>query len=81
MIGEEYANHTCDPIHFKGIRDIEVTYWYESKHKDGQRMVFGLGSDGYTYRMIELKAGFEEIDPHQPTSNTNNNSREDNSTL
>ncbi|MGI0102756.1 MAG: hypothetical protein ACREA7_09215 [Nitrosotalea sp.] len=61
LIKEELEGHTCER-HFKGVRNIEVLDWWETKGDDGERVAFGLGSDGYTYRLIEPKEGFVEID-------------------
>ena len=72
FVREEYDDHVCATGKFKGVRDIEVLQWWETKGDNGERVAFGLGSDGYNYRMIEPKEGFIEIDTHQPRVNTDN---------
>jgi hypothetical protein len=63
LIKEESDEHICTSGKFKGVRDIEVIQWWETTSEDGERVAFGLGSDGYNYRMREMKEGFIEIDP------------------
>lgn len=61
LIREEWDNHVCSR-RFKGVRNIEVLQWWETKGDQGERVAFGIGSDGYTYKMTEAKEGFIELD-------------------
>jgi len=67
LIREEWDNHVCSR-RFKGVRNIEVLQWWETKGEQGERVAFGIGSDGYTYRMTEIKEGFIELKTDQPRS-------------
>ncbi|MHB8546894.1 MAG: hypothetical protein ACYDAJ_09030 [Nitrosotalea sp.] len=62
LIREEYEDHICSSGKFKGVRNIEVIQWHEVKNECGERIAFGLGSDGYNYEMREVKEGFIELD-------------------
>ncbi|MDH2908327.1 MAG: hypothetical protein PXX83_09570, partial [Candidatus Nitrosotalea sp.] len=63
----EWDDHVCSR-QFKGIRNIEVLQWWETKGDHGERVAFGLGADGYTYKMTESKEGFIELKTDQPRS-------------
>lgn len=77
LIREEWDDHVCSR-YFKGIRNIEVLQWWETKDEHGERVAFGLGSDGYTYKMTEAKEGFIELDPTNRDLTRRNTNREDN---
>jgi hypothetical protein len=67
LIREEWDQHVCNR-HFKGIKNIEVLQWWETKNENGERVAFGLGSDGYTYKLNEIKEGFVELNTDQARS-------------
>jgi hypothetical protein len=69
LIREEFENHVCNR-HFKGVKNIEVLQWWETINENGERVAFGMGSDGYTYKLTEVKEGFVEFDPQTPKLNT-----------
>lgn len=80
IIKEEWDNHVCSR-HFKGVKNIEVLQWWETTNEKGERMAFGIGSDGYTYTMTELKEGFIEIDLSNRDLTGEKNYRRPNSSL
>ena len=80
LIREEYDDHVCASGKFKGVRDIEVLQWWETKNEHDERVAFGLGSDGYNYRLTEVKEGFIELDTTNRELTGRNTNREDNST-
>ena len=80
FIREEYDAHVCVPNSFKGVRDIEVIQWWETKNEHDERVAFGLGSDGYNYRLTEVKEGFIELDTNNRQLTGRNTNREDNRT-
>ena len=80
LIREEYEDHICTSIKFKGVRDIEVIQWWETKGDHGERVAFGLGADGYNYRIIEAEEGFIELDTNNRQLTGKNNNHEANRT-
>ncbi len=64
FIRGEYESHTCVP-HYKGTRDIPVIQFWESKTPYNEPYVMAIGTDGYDYRLIQVKrrVGFVELGP------------------
>ena len=65
-IRSEYDGHTCVPLD-NGTKDIEVIQFWQTKTPNNQPCVFALGTDGITYRIIEVKSklGFVEVSPNE----------------
>ena len=80
LIREEWDEHVCSR-QFKGIRNIEVLQWWETKSERGERVAFGLGVDGYTYKLSEIKEGFIELDTINRDLTGEKNNRRLNRTL
>ena len=77
LIEEEFSIHVCTPTIIER-KDILIDYCIEVKNNEnGDRVFLAKGLDGILYRLI--KCVHNPV--HQPTGNTNNNSREDNSTI
>ncbi len=56
FVRAEYDEHVCVP-HYKGVRDIPIIQWWESKTEYGEPLIMAIGADGYTYRLVQLKSG------------------------
>ncbi len=63
LIRAEYDNHICAPYHM-GTRDIPVIQWWVTKTENGTPMIMAIGTDGYTYSLVETKRkiGFKTLD-------------------
>jgi len=58
-----------------------VLQWWETKTEHDERVAFGIGADGYTYKLTEVKKGFIELDPTNRELTERNTNHEDNRTL
>ncbi len=50
LIDEEYSSHVCTP-NLRGIKEIEVDYYYEHTSKNGDKVIMAKGLDGFLYRL------------------------------
>jgi hypothetical protein len=73
LISEEFVNHTCEKK-LQGIRTIQVSHYYEThEDREGHKMVFARGFDGYLYRLIVCKHN----PPHSAKRNFTPNRNDD----
>jgi hypothetical protein len=55
LIAEDFADHKCK-VAFQGIQTIIIDHYYETHaDKDGHKIVFAKGLNGYLYRLVICK--------------------------
>jgi hypothetical protein len=81
MIDEEYDDHRCMP-EIKGYKTINYASSYSVTDEQSRKVTTFRGMDGIVYDFVEIPEDKEHTKiSYQPMVNTNNNSREDNSTI
>lgn len=81
MIHEEYDDHRCMPK-IKEIKTIKCAYFFINHDEQRGKILEVRAMDGTHYEFLEIPENKEYTKiPYQPIGNTENNSRQDNSTL